>query len=192
MSIIKHFGTNLFNSGNIYKIINDILRRLNIIESTPSGGDGNGIYDGSGVIPVTTLATITTDPLGNGLDFAIGEFPNWPDLNLDDTERGFFYGKEYWEGLGLVYESSRIEVFDQSVLMRAGTATGDVRIDLTSGKISISTGGPTTSLHVGSGSPNGTVIASPGALYLNTTGGAGTTLYIKESGAGTNTGWVGK
>lgn len=44
----------------------------------------------------------------------------------------------------------------------------------------------------GSGSPNGAVTASPPALYLNRSGGAGTTLYVKESGAATNTGWIAK
>jgi hypothetical protein len=43
----------------------------------------------------------------------------------------------------------------------------------------------------GAGSPEGVVTASPGSLYLNASGGAGTTLYVKESGGG-NTGWVGK
>lgn len=43
----------------------------------------------------------------------------------------------------------------------------------------------------GAGSPEGSVTASPGAMYLRNNGGAGTTLYIKESGTG-NTGWVGK
>ena len=41
---------------------------------------------------------------------------------------------------------------------------------------------------VGSGSPNGSVAAPPGSIYLNTAGGAGTTLYYKSSGTG-NTGW---
>lgn len=45
---------------------------------------------------------------------------------------------------------------------------------------------------VGSGSPNGAVIASPPALYFNRAGGAGVTIYVKESGMNTNTGWVGK
>lgn len=43
----------------------------------------------------------------------------------------------------------------------------------------------------GSGSPEGSATASPGALYTNTGGGAGTTLYVKETGNG-NTGWVAK
>ena len=47
-------------------------------------------------------------------------------------------------------------------------------------------------LYSGAGSPNGVVTASPPALYLNRSGGAGTTLYVKESGTNTNTGWVAK
>lgn len=45
---------------------------------------------------------------------------------------------------------------------------------------------------VGSGGPNGTVTGSPCDIYMNNAGGAGTTLYVKESGTATNTGWVGK
>ena len=44
----------------------------------------------------------------------------------------------------------------------------------------------------GSGSPEGVVFASVGALYSRTNGGAGTSFYVKESGTNTNTGWVAK
>jgi hypothetical protein len=43
----------------------------------------------------------------------------------------------------------------------------------------------------GAGVPEGVVVAAIGVLYINTDGGAGTTLYVKESGAG-NTGWAAK
>jgi len=43
----------------------------------------------------------------------------------------------------------------------------------------------------GTNSPEGVVIAPIGSTYQNTTGGAGTTFYIKESGTG-STGWVAK
>lgn len=43
----------------------------------------------------------------------------------------------------------------------------------------------------GTGTPEGVVTAPVGSMFTRTDGGAGTTLYIKESGAG-NTGWVGK
>lgn len=43
----------------------------------------------------------------------------------------------------------------------------------------------------GAGNPNGVVVGSPPMLYGNTQGGTGTTFWVKESGTGTNTGWVG-
>lgn len=43
----------------------------------------------------------------------------------------------------------------------------------------------------GAGTPEGAIAAAVGSLYTNTTGGAGTTLYVKESGVG-STGWVAK
>ncbi|AWN04223.1 hypothetical protein FDJ57_gp22 [Gordonia phage Sour] len=43
----------------------------------------------------------------------------------------------------------------------------------------------------GTGSPEGVLTAPVGSLYTRTDGGASTTLYVKESGAG-NAGWVAK
>jgi hypothetical protein len=43
----------------------------------------------------------------------------------------------------------------------------------------------------GAGSPESVVTASVGSMYTRTDGGAGTTLYVKETGIG-NTGWVAK
>jgi hypothetical protein len=43
----------------------------------------------------------------------------------------------------------------------------------------------------GAGTPEGALAAPRGALYTRSDGGAGTTLYVKESGTG-NTGWVAK
>jgi hypothetical protein len=60
----------------------------------------------------------------------------------------------------------------------------------------IGTGGPVyiNGCHYksGTGSPNGSAVGSPCDVYANKSGGAGTTLYVKESGSTTNTGWVGK
>jgi hypothetical protein len=41
----------------------------------------------------------------------------------------------------------------------------------------------------GTGSPEGAVAGAVGSVYLRTDGGAGTTIYFKESGGGTS-GWV--
>lgn len=43
----------------------------------------------------------------------------------------------------------------------------------------------------GTGTPEGAVAAPVGSVFLRTDGGAGTVLYVKESGIG-NTGWIGK
>lgn len=43
----------------------------------------------------------------------------------------------------------------------------------------------------GTGTPETFVTANIGSLYLRTNGGAGTTLYVKESGS-SNTGWISK
>src|SRR5574338_122129 len=44
---------------------------------------------------------------------------------------------------------------------------------------------------IGAGTPEGSVSARVGSIYLRTDGGAGSTFYVKETGVG-NTGWVAK
>lgn len=69
-------------------------------------------------------------------------------------------------------------------LIRAGTLTDAV---------TVTSLGAVESLYqrFGAGSPEGVVTAPVGAFYSRTDGGAGTSLYVKESGTG-NTGWVAK
>jgi hypothetical protein len=49
-----------------------------------------------------------------------------------------------------------------------------------------------SSLTFGEGTPEAKILANVGSLYLRQDGGAGTTLYVKESGENTTTGWVAK
>ena len=44
----------------------------------------------------------------------------------------------------------------------------------------------------GAGTPESVISANIGSIYVNTTGGAGTTLYVKESSPTLNTGWIAK
>lgn len=52
-------------------------------------------------------------------------------------------------------------------------------------------GDGTAFIRFGSGSPEGIIPAVVGSLWSDTSGGSGTTLYVKESGTG-NTGWIAK
>jgi hypothetical protein len=67
-------------------------------------------------------------------------------------------------------------------------STSKFTVDNT-GKVTLS--GTTATISSGTGTPEGAVIAPVGSMYTRTDGGAGTTLYIKEVGAG-NTGWAAK
>ena len=42
---------------------------------------------------------------------------------------------------------------------------------------------------INAATPEGAVAAPIGSMCINTAGGADTTLYVKETGAGTDTGW---
>jgi hypothetical protein len=55
----------------------------------------------------------------------------------------------------------------------------------------VSVSGTTATWTSGTGSPESVKTAPVGSLYTRTDGGASTTLYVKESGAG-NTGWIAK
>ena len=59
----------------------------------------------------------------------------------------------------------------------------------TAGKGIDMNGGP--KVLFGTGTPEGAVTAAIGSMFMRADGGAGTSLYVKESGTG-NTGWVGK
>ena len=48
----------------------------------------------------------------------------------------------------------------------------------------------TTVIKSGAGTPEANVVGDVGHIYLRSDGGTNTTLYVKESGAGTNTGWA--
>jgi hypothetical protein len=52
--------------------------------------------------------------------------------------------------------------------------------------------GTSAVIQAGTGSPQSAVTGNVGDLWLQIDGGAGTTLWVKESGNATNTGWTGK
>ncbi len=73
------------------------------------------------------------------------------------------------------------------VIFRNSTNTAYVPIQAESVYLT----GSNITVSAGTGTPESSVTAPVGSLYLRTDGGASSTLYVKESGAG-NTGWVAK
>jgi len=88
-----------------------------------------------------------------------------------------------------------VSIGSRSIRAKQYTDTEDrFTLDCTTGHIVRGPGGaivPSTGLYHGAGSPEGVQVAGVGSLYQRSGGGAGTCLYVKESGVG-NTGWVAK
>lgn len=85
---------------------------------------------------------------------------------------------------------------NDTIQMRAGGSGIDFTMDasgnITTTGTSIVQNSPSpVGWYVGSGSPEGVLTARVGSIYSRTDGGAGTSLYVKESGTGSS-GWVGK
>jgi hypothetical protein len=78
-------------------------------------------------------------------------------------------------------------VIDAGNVIFSGTLKVYGNIDMGGGA-----GGPGTVDRRGVGNPNGVTTGNMGDTYRNASGGAGQTLWVKESGNGTNTGWVAK
>ena len=140
-----------------------------------NGQDIIGIKDitstGDGVIgnnlTVGTDITKTNLDIATGVDIVI--FTPKP-LNVEDTTKQFGYD-------GLTFQWYAENGFH---------AKGFLKVD-----DDATVSGTDAVWSSGAGTPEGAKAAVVGSMYTRTDGGAGTTLYIKESGTGL-TGWVGK
>lgn len=68
------------------------------------------------------------------------------------------------------------------------TLNADGTTTTSSSKLEFGAVGSNVGIYVGADTPEGAITAAIGSIYLRTNGGAGSTLYVKESGTG-NTGW---
>lgn len=164
----------------------------------------------------TTLATSVTTPVSEAAgnrdqvahELHTGGKPRWR-LGLWQMIGDWVSSSTPWQFDALPFSATASSLFHffrntvtsgarQIVLFKGdGTATTQIKLDAATGDIS-TVGrllmGPSFTIQVltGTGSPESVVTADPGSLYLNRSGGAGTTLYVKQTGFGTNTGWAAK
>lgn len=175
---------------------------------------GGGSNDGGNWIGMYPPPTFGPDPIVSlsawGDEFDAGGY-----IEIRGTGNGFLQNTIVFDGEdGSGFFDSRLSVGRVSSVESEGLitvyATGHpfAQIGSTAGGIQtvgsvaagagihLGTGGAPgdvddPSIYSGSGSPEGEVSAPPGSLYLRRDGGAGSALYVKESGTG-NTGWVAK
>lgn len=99
------------------------------------------------------------------------------------------------------HDASNLQAVIGTVRLSAKSGGGGQKVHAPSGVLQLSTTGGnqveltgtqgTVVQAWGTGSPEGVVTAGVGSTFQRTNGGAGTCLYVKESGSG-NTGWVAK
>jgi anti-anti-sigma regulatory factor len=93
-------------------------------------------------------------------------------------------------GDGVNAATLAIKALGNTTILRGATTkitVANTLVTMADGLIEMGAGGP--QIIKGAGSPEGSITAPIGSIFQSTGGGSGTTLYIKESGAG-NTGWV--
>lgn len=167
-------------------------------EPGPAGATSNV----TGVKPIRVLCDATPNAFSqpnNNRFYSVSLEGNLPQYHLEDGGTDNLYDWCRWEtNTGLEFPKvhwldSSASLYAQHNLIRGGyyvdkiVQTQDTHSNLRN-VVQKSVGIPISS---GFGSPESVIVGTPGDVYLNRSGGAGTTLYIKESGTG-NTGWVGK
>jgi len=181
----------------------------NIITSIPTSElDNISLVRGlpNGVASLDTLGKVPASQIPNTLGATTFEAAGQKPLLIKVGGSNSFTFNEFGEfvslaGYGIFYDgnvSNTAFASTGSLFITSGKGVGDTH-DITikpsgTGKIKLLAGSVEVNgaaLRSGTGSPEGAVVASVGSLYLRTDGGAGTTLYVKESGTG-NTGWSAK
>lgn len=158
----------------------------------PSIGPVAATFRGDGTLTVTnsvqqssyTARTNHTQAIRLAIDDSVSY---WPVIRsgISGSSRAFVTIGRQDQPTNLFYTA---DGYNGSSIKRAVAAGGYFAWSTSS---TDATSGEGASIRSGSGSPEGVVTANVGSLFLRTDGGAGTTLYVKESGTG-NTGWVAK
>jgi hypothetical protein len=179
--------------GNLFIGANVTVEPLNASTFTNAGGNVvSGASAGdpllSNVGAMSDLTGIALAAMGNTNTTGVG-------TSIAFAQRN---DAELWKVMAEIVHSA-VGVADGaetgSLLMRTlmgGVNTNLLTLQFVGGNtvLTIGNGGP--SVRYGSGTPEGAVTGSIGDIFMNLSGGASTTLYVKTSGASTNTGWTAK
>lgn len=112
-------------------------------------------------------------------------------LPRNNADSGLLSSAQY---SGIYYtKTAGADTCKTEVMSTGGTLTlnADGSTTISSNKLEFGSVGSNLMIRTGTGTPEGAVTAVVGSLFLRTDGGAGTTLYVKQTGTG-NTGWAAK
>ncbi|TWE04161.1 hypothetical protein FB545_1251 [Peribacillus frigoritolerans] len=209
--IISHYETNPLNNNHFYSPSFEsasILSKAAKIEGhfntiySPRLEAGNGLAPWIGAIEITANSQCTSIFPGYGVDYnAISDNGNYSKLYLNDhisfetssssvpvlkvrnkySSSSKIHSVEDVMGIERFFVKGSGEIFSNQF----GYFTRGIRWGTIDGT------NADRGIYNGTGSPEGVIVARAGSIYLNNSGGAGTTMYVKESGTG-NTGWIPK
>lgn len=151
----------------------DLTMTGNLLDITPAADEDTGVKSRNTIGGVFVYVQNGT---GTGLIRQTSAAGTSEDVWIDLIRNGLV-ALRYDNTVAMRTAAAGIEVWDTS----GSVPTIDMRSDA---------GTSLTKIFSGSGTPEGVVTANVGSLFMRTDGGAGTTLYVKESGTG-NTGWAG-
>lgn len=158
----------------------NVLLRDNVNLKIGTGGDLLAYHDGTNsyVEASNSSDSVVFNAKNNGTSGSYIKFVN------DDTASNLSDGVNVG-----VFEKSFITGVN-TPFIRAGK--DNQPDDLNSLDVFITDSASFTRIMTGTGTPEGNVTSNVGSIWLRTDGGSGTTLYVKESGTNSNTGWVAK
>jgi ethanolamine utilization microcompartment shell protein EutS len=175
-NVSSNSSLSLQTAGTTRMTIDDVTGSVGIATTTP-GSMFNTAFDVVGRASFRTISgdmskAVAFDEVDGSLRiYAATTEPTGPDLVIatypHNGDQLVLQASSGNVGIGTTSPSEKLEVAGN---IKVGNAT----------------------IRTGTGNPEGVVTGKVGDLFLRTDGGSGSTLYVKESGNGTNTGWAGK
>ncbi|MCD4756013.1 tail fiber domain-containing protein [bacterium] len=186
-----------FDAGGTERMIIDSDGLVTIGGSGTTTGVGMSLEGDSNGVDIDTEFRITTGstvPMPATASVFLDVGVNQGILRINKVEQEFF--------MDAVGTNSLIFKLDGTAVMRIDDSTGNVGINAVSPdadldieaaenteflRLTDSTNSDSVGFFTGNATPEGVVTAQLGSLFMDSAGG---TLYLKDTGDGTNTGWV--
>jgi hypothetical protein len=178
----------------VLPIVQSGVTKKTSVESVLTSVQPSGVVNGITFLNASKVATTSSNFFYNGATFSTSDGTRGFGLTAGATCT-FATATSGGAFVDINHRSREFKFTVNNVDRVTFVQSGDV--NLLNGNIAINTAGKGVLFsgnvlwRTGAGTPEGAVTAPVGSMYTDTTGGAGTTLYVKESGTG-NTGWAAK